>query len=150
MIYFVQPISGGNIKIGNSKYLSDRIASLESTHKCKLHVLGVMDGGLKQERQIHRRFAHAAIGHEWFSPCPALIDFMSRETRMWDGENECPPPPRVITRSIVFEIEVFKAMEAETVKHGYGSQSRLVNHAMRKLLKLKPRETSFQRATAKT
>jgi len=56
---------------------------------------------------------------------------------------------KIITRSICFDLEVYAAMEAETVKLGYGSQSRLVNHAMRKLLKIKPKPNSYQRENAK-
>jgi hypothetical protein len=50
---------------------------------------------------------------------------------------------KVTTTSICFDSDVYVAMIAETSKLGYGSKSRLVNHAMRKLLglKLRPRKT---------
>ena len=55
-----------------------------------------------------------------------------------------------ITRSICWDIDVYEAMEAEVVTLGYGGQSRLANHAMRKLLKLKPPRNSYQREAAKS
>lgn len=45
---------------------------------------------------------------------------------------------KVTTTSICFDSDVYVAMIAATSKLGWGSKSRLVNHAMRRLFKLKP------------
>lgn len=58
--------------------------------------------------------------------------------------------PKVTTRSICFQNEVFEVLERETVKLGYGSQSQIVNLALRKHFGLKPKTTSYQREMAKS
>ncbi len=50
MIYFAQPVGGGNIKIGTTVRLSVRIAQLQTQYKTDLTVLGVMDGSYADEK----------------------------------------------------------------------------------------------------
>jgi len=56
--------------------------------------------------------------------------------------------PKVTTRSICFQNEVYEILERETVRLGYGSQSQIVNLALRKHFKLKQRQSSSQREGA--
>ena len=53
--------------------------------------------------------------------------------------------PKVVTRSICIQNDIYEVLERETVKNGYGSQSQIVNLALRKHFRLKPRKSSYQR-----
>jgi hypothetical protein len=91
MIYFVQGPEGGPIKIGTTTNLGSRLPNLEASSGQSLGVLGVMDGGRPEERELHRRFAHLlAAGREWFHPGDDLLAFIEAETRDWQGEVESP------------------------------------------------------------
>lgn len=79
MVYFVQPIDGGPIKIGCSRDVPTRIQQLESHYGCRLALLATMEGGRSEERAIHERFAHLRFGRtEQFQPGPDLMDFIGR------------------------------------------------------------------------
>lgn len=79
MIYFVQPIDGGPIKIGHSEDISRRLPQLESHYGCALALLATMDGGQDQERLIHERFEHLRFGRtEQFRPARDLMEFIRR------------------------------------------------------------------------
>lgn len=79
-IYFVQS-EGGVIKIGTSKKLSDRPATLEKKHKTRLEILGLRAGTVGAELSIHEKFSDEAIGGEWFNPSPRLLSFIETHTK---------------------------------------------------------------------
>jgi len=106
MIYFVRASNGkGPIKIGTTRRLTVRLKQLEAQYKKSFSVLAVTDGGQKQERQFHIRFAHLRINKfhlcEWFNPEPDLIEFITSACRAWDGLDEIGPGPRKV--SVVFD-----------------------------------------------
>jgi hypothetical protein len=79
MIYFVQPLDGGPVKIGYSDDVAGRVKSLEHHYGQPLSLLATMDGGREQEKQIHARFAHLRFGRtEQFRPAPDLMAFIGR------------------------------------------------------------------------
>lgn len=57
--------------------------------------------------------------------------------------------PKVTTRSFCVRNEIYEVLERETIRLGYGSQSQIVNLALERHFKLKPRQTSTQREGAK-
>ena len=72
-IYFI----GGDfdaVKIGYSafEYPHERLTSLQVGNPNELRILALCDGGLAEERELHRRFAAYAIRSEWFRRCPEL------------------------------------------------------------------------------
>jgi hypothetical protein len=83
LVYFVQPINGGLIKIGTSQQLADRLDRLESLAGCDLRVLAVIDGGQTREGELHARFAHVHVGGEWFRPERELLGLIGSEGRPW-------------------------------------------------------------------
>jgi hypothetical protein len=79
MVYFVQAIDGGPVKIGYSEDVTTRVKQLESHYGRPLTVLHVMDGDREAEKAIHRRFDHLRIRRtEQFQPAPDLMAFINR------------------------------------------------------------------------
>jgi hypothetical protein len=73
------PVGGGPIKIGTSTKVESRHRELECWYGCELEILATMEGGKKEEKEIHRRFHHLRIGKtEQFRPGPDLMNFLGR------------------------------------------------------------------------
>lgn len=79
MVYFLQPVDGGPIKIGHSSDVDRRRVQLESRYGRELAVLAVISGGREEERAIHAKFSHLKLGRtEQFQPSPDLLEFIGR------------------------------------------------------------------------
>jgi hypothetical protein len=77
VIYFVQPVDGGPVKIGYSADPQRRHAQLEAIYRRPLVALAVIEGDRRREREIHDRFAHLRLGNtEQFRPAPELAEFI--------------------------------------------------------------------------
>jgi hypothetical protein len=76
LIYFVQSLNGGPIKIGFTVNLLTRLKNIQIYCGSTVVPVAFVDGDRSLERAIHRRFAHARSRGEWFNPTPDLIDFM--------------------------------------------------------------------------
>ena len=79
-VYFVQPQSGGRIKVGTSsrKALDRRMSEISVGSPEPLVLLGVVDRKEFPEKSLHRRFAEHRRHGEWFEPAPELIEFITR------------------------------------------------------------------------
>lgn len=86
MIYFVQAVDGGPIKIGMTRNMVKRIRSLNGASPSPLRVLGVIDGNQVQEKTLHVRFKADRIFNEWFKPSGALLALIEAEARPWTTE----------------------------------------------------------------
>jgi Meiotically up-regulated gene 113 len=74
MIYFIQPIDGGPIKIGYAKDIAARVKQLEVENGKKMSLLASIPGGKNEERQLHSQFSHLRFaGTEQFRPAPDLM-----------------------------------------------------------------------------
>jgi len=79
MIYFMQPVGGGPVKIGYSANVEQRRKQLELKYKTPLAVLAVMPGDEKEEREIHEKFAHLRFERtEQFQPAIDIFAFINR------------------------------------------------------------------------
>jgi hypothetical protein len=72
-VYFVRAGDNGPIKIGFSRNVNARIASLQTAHPERLKLLAVRRGHRDSERDFHARFAHLRLEGEWFLPEPELL-----------------------------------------------------------------------------
>lgn len=92
MIYFLQSVDGGPIKIGTTVTFSARLVAHQAQKATKFNVLGVMDGGRAFEKELHERFAHLRIKQnrrlEWFHPAEELLAFIAEKASKWDGVDE--------------------------------------------------------------
>ena len=92
MIYFIQSAGGGPIKIGTTKRLAPRLSILRWETKDDLVVLGILDGGLQEEKRLHRLFGHLRVKGEWFDPDMALQAFIDKHGREWKPSDDAPKP----------------------------------------------------------
>ena len=92
MIYFMEPVGGGPIKIGFTDNVDKRRIELESTYNCSLVVLAVKEGGRREESAIHRRFRRQRFGKtEQFRPCTELMEFIGLPAESIDSNSTYVP-----------------------------------------------------------
>ncbi len=91
MIYFIQPVGGGKIKIGTTIRLSTRLKALAKKCGAELRVLAVVKGSYDVERSLHRKFSHLKPVNEWFEPGDDLLGFIVEDGEQWDGRDEASP-----------------------------------------------------------
>lgn len=75
-VYFIQRGNDGPVKIGFAADIAGRVASLQTGCPEKLVVLAALGGSAHTEKSIHREFADARLGGEWFSPTARLMTFV--------------------------------------------------------------------------
>lgn len=78
MIYFIQAVDGGPIKIGWSNKPKKRKAVLQRKLGKPLQILCVIEGGRWDEYKLHKQFANFRLYGEWFNPDDSLLDFIAR------------------------------------------------------------------------
>lgn len=76
LIYFLQPVGGGLIKIGCSKYPAERLVAYARLSPIKLELITSAPGIRMCEFVLHQRFDANRSHFEWFRPEPDLIDFV--------------------------------------------------------------------------
>jgi hypothetical protein len=108
MIYFMQPLDGGPVKIGFSDDVETRRAQLESHYGQPLALLATMDGGRKEEQAVHSRFAHLRFGRtEQFRPAAELMTFIGRPLLVGANPNavEAMEPASIDNRVMVIALK---------------------------------------------
>jgi hypothetical protein len=74
MIYFVQAGENGPVKIGFAIDFPARLRELQCAQHVTLIVLRKIDGaGRREERALHKLFAHRHIRGEWFNFDPEML-----------------------------------------------------------------------------
>lgn len=91
-VYFLRNPNDGNIKIGTSGNVDSRYLSLCHQHKSTLEFLSAIKGNRTLEAELHKQFAPAALGHEWFSPLPELMDYITKCPYHKIPKHEFPAP----------------------------------------------------------
>lgn len=74
LVYFVQGVDGGPIKIGLAADPDERLKELQVGSPARLLVRCVLAGGSLVERELHLQFAASRLWGEWFEPTPALME----------------------------------------------------------------------------
>lgn len=77
--------SDGLVKIGTSVDVATRLRSLRADF------LAAIPGGFADERAMHRRFAHARVSGEWFTPCDEITAYLAA---LPDSARRVPAPSR--------------------------------------------------------
>lgn len=80
-IYFLHSEINNLIKIGFSSSIKSRISDLRSMSPVKLKLLGRMDGGMKQEKELHKMFSSVRSHGEWFHASEKLMTFIKGITK---------------------------------------------------------------------
>lgn len=96
MIYFVR--SGDAVKIGYAERPDKRIPSLKTANPNELVVLGVMEGGVGDEKELHRRFSRRRLRGEWFELSNEILVFIEEHCRpfFWEARRVGMLPPEPI------------------------------------------------------
>lgn len=63
----------GPVKIGHSLNVSQRIAQISVRLWDDMVLIRCLDGGMADERALHKRFAHLRIRNEWFHYGPEMM-----------------------------------------------------------------------------
>jgi hypothetical protein len=93
LVYFVQPVGGGLIKIGwTSGYVGDRLGALQTGSPVPLEVAYSMRAPREAERQLHYRFDHVRSHGEWFKPTKDLTTFIEGLREFWAGRAAAEAP----------------------------------------------------------
>jgi Meiotically up-regulated gene 113 len=72
LIYFVQAVDGGPIKIGIAVDVDRRLRQLQTGSPVRLRVTRTMTGGAEKEVALHQRFKSNQLWGEWFAATPEL------------------------------------------------------------------------------
>ena len=100
MIYFTR--SGDAVKIGHTNNPDLRMQTFRIANPNSIVVLGVMDGGEREEKELHAAFARHHIRGEWFVLCGEIIRFIEANCRPYLAGVKrigigAPPQPRIET-----------------------------------------------------
>lgn len=76
IVYFIQAIDSGIIKIGQTTDIGKRLAALQTGCPEQLTVLKTMPGDKSIERLLHKKFSAANKQGEWFYPTDELLKYI--------------------------------------------------------------------------
>jgi len=77
VVYFLLSHDTGNIKIGFTRGVMQRIAELKTATARGITCLGVLPGPAPLEATVHRAFSDLRVAREWFAPKPPLVCFIN-------------------------------------------------------------------------
>jgi hypothetical protein len=77
VVYFIQSVDGGPIKIGIAMSPLERLGQIQNMSPVKLRILKTSRGGQRLEKELHRQFAADRLHGEWFAPTKQLLDYIS-------------------------------------------------------------------------
>lgn len=77
VIYFIQGVDGGPIKIGISSRPRTRLQDIQICSPVLLRLLTTIPGDVAKELSLHIRFAPWRLHGEWFQPVPELIGYIA-------------------------------------------------------------------------
>lgn len=77
LVYFIQAETG-QIKIGRSTRIADRLLTLQQSSPVALKFVGWVPEHGRREIELHCTFAVDRLHGEWFRPSPRLIDLIER------------------------------------------------------------------------
>lgn len=71
-VYFIRPVAGGPIKIGNTDNLENRFKTIQASCPMRLALLAYAPGGQPLEKALHKKFRKSRLHGEWFRATPNL------------------------------------------------------------------------------
>lgn len=129
-VYFMQPVSGGPVKIGYSENVSRRRERLEAHYGQPLAVLAVIDGDRKEEARIHAQFEHLRYHNrtgrgrklEQFRPGAELMAFIGKPLLVDPNPDavEAMPYPESGLKAVRLELceETHRQLRIVAAEHG--------------------------------
>jgi hypothetical protein len=118
VIYFAQTPTG-SIKIGKAVDIDRRIGQLEDMFRGPVALLGTMSGGVKEEKQLHRRFAHLRfVGTEQFRPGPDLMELIGRPLLIGANPDAVEATPKPCSIRLELDPATHRDFRIEAAKEG--------------------------------
>jgi excisionase family DNA binding protein len=74
-VYFFR--SGPFVKIGTTRNIKSRLQNLQISHPTPIALVGTIPGGVRVERELHRRFASLRVNGEWFREVEDLAVYIA-------------------------------------------------------------------------
>ena len=101
-VYFIRALGTDLMKIGSASNVMKRLGALQTGSPHRLWLMHICDGGLKEEGDLHRRFAQFRRNGEWF----ALSDEHLREefTLFGNAEYMNEPVPENELMRVIFNL----------------------------------------------
>lgn len=93
-VYVIEAVGLGVVKIGHAKDVAERLDSLRTACPVELRVIRVFEGGPREERLLHRRFAAHRHRREWFFADAVLEEIKAVDLEVLETEDtwhEDPP-----------------------------------------------------------
>lgn len=90
MVYFVREERDFNVKIGvTEQNIKRRLSQIKSANPSEIILLGFIEGGSKEEKQIHKIFDRFRLsrGKEWFKYDCSMIYFLQLVGSCYYGKN---------------------------------------------------------------
>jgi len=78
MIYFLLDPVAGNLKIGFTKKLADRMTNIQTANANRLELLGCIAGSKATEERLHQRFEVHHYRGEWFRAARPLVEYVRK------------------------------------------------------------------------
>ncbi|MBW4633917.1 MAG: GIY-YIG nuclease family protein [Iphinoe sp. HA4291-MV1] len=75
-VYFIYCEKANAIKIGYSLDVAARLSSLQTGNPCKLKVLTIVLGGVREEKVLHNFFDTSRLLGEWFTLSECLVHYL--------------------------------------------------------------------------
>lgn len=88
LVYFVQELPFGPVKIGKTVNLKSRLSQLQNGNPRELVLAGHLIGREGLEKEIHKEFKDLQIEREWYRPEPGLIRFVTENEARYLEEAE--------------------------------------------------------------
>lgn len=76
MIYFITAREVGRVKIGFSEEPRTRFMKMRTDSPMPLALERICEGNMRDERNLHMRFAKDRVNREWFNLSPEIISHM--------------------------------------------------------------------------
>lgn len=75
VVYIIQALDGGPVKIGHStrEGVTNRLRTLQTGNAQQLVIRALFSGGMWLEKALHEFFAESRLKGEWFSLTPELL-----------------------------------------------------------------------------
>lgn len=77
-VYFVRSGARGNIKVGYTINLFERLRGLKTGSPESVHVVLALPGTRRQEQHVHGALHHARVVGEWFKPTAEVLSLIRR------------------------------------------------------------------------
>jgi hypothetical protein len=77
-VYFIEAVGLGRVKIGYSSDPTRRLRELNTASPTELIIFRSMPGNEQMEKDIHARFSHHRIKHEWFNFDDEIKDYAKK------------------------------------------------------------------------